>query len=324
MKKTFLLLSTIIAIPLMSGCSSNRVKPTEFLDFGEKVSLDDFNEKLAGVKEDNEFYKEERLSSLKRNSYFGASILNENQRNGKLISKNEEKTVANTEAKYDTSKLLAETKDVQYSSKSGKDSYGTSSSSSTSKKVSGLQQVISGENVYFAAIDHIRKEYGPAGEKLDADHKAEDVFDSLIKAYATSAVKSFEDETYKGEDEDESRLYSYYVNNSIFTIKYVFEDEVKETIVIGDEEATNYTLKIKIEKTYQISMLNGSFSYRTAYESSSETKYERSYEEHIVGDSHATYDKQYSTLSFTYADVKLKDTDLSKYIKIGFPEDNMK
>ena len=319
MKKILKLLPFAVLLPTMVGCSANKIKKTEFQDVGEEITLKEFNENFEEVKAENEFVKEDKLVSMIKNSYSAHADNYENLRSGKLISKSEEKRINNSEEKYDVDHLISKSTTVENSSKNAKDSYGKSSSSSSSKKVSGVQQTINGEHVYFASIDHIRKEYGPY-QLLDDDHKAEDVFDNWIKYAGVNAMIDFIAHEYIGEDEEIQKRYTYYQNGNIFTIAYDFEDEIENKSMVGEDELLDNIETIKDHRKYQLDLTNGKFSYKQSEEYSSNIKYERSYDEHIVGDNHSHDEDFYVSVSFEAGSVNLKSTDLSKYVKIGFDD----
>lgn len=319
MKKILKLLPFAVLLPTLVGCSANKIKKTEFQDVGEEITLEEFNKNYEEVKAENEFVKEDKLVSMIKNSYSAHSDNYENLRSGKLISKSEEKRINNSEEKYDVDHLISKSTTVENSSKNAKDSYGKSSSSSSSKKVSGVQQTISGEHVYFASIDHIRKEYGPY-QVLDDDHKAEDVFDNWIKFAGVNAMLQFIGYEYGGEDEEIQKRYTYYQNGNIFTIQYDFEEEVENKSTVGEEELLDSILTIKDHRKYQLDLTNGKFSFKGSEEYSSDIKYERSFDENIVGDSHSHKENRYFAVSFEAGSVSLKTTDLSKYVKIGFDD----
>lgn len=319
MRKILKLLPFAVLLPTLVGCSANKIKKTEFQDVGEEITLEEFNKNFEEVKAENEFVKEDKLVSMIKNSYSAHADNFENLRSGKLISKSEEKRINNSEEKYDVDHLISKSTTVENSSKNAKDSYGKSSSSSSSKKVSGVQQTISGEHVYFASIDHIRKEYGPY-QILDDDHKAEDVFDNWIKYAGVSAMIDFIAHEYLGEDEETQKRYTYYQNGNIFTIAYDFEDEIENKSTVGEDELLDNVETIKDHRKYQLDLTNGKFSYKQSEEYSSNIKYERSYDEHIVGDNHSHDESTYVTVSFEAGSVSLKPTDLSKYVKIGFDD----
>ncbi|MCR5332560.1 MAG: hypothetical protein K6E11_00850 [Bacilli bacterium] len=322
MKKIAKILPLFAALPLMAGCSSNKVKTIEFQNNGSQLEFEAFKEAIEEVKLENEFYKESDsvLRPMIKTTYRANTSIIDNRRNDKIISQSDEQKITNLQDKYDTSSLVSQSTEVEHSSKSAKDSYGRSSSSASSKKINGLQRTFHGEHVYFASVDHIRKEYGPY-QIIDGDHKAEDVFENWIKFGARSSVKEFELHEYVGEDEEEAKRYTYYRNENVFTIEYSLDEEEEFKSTVGEEELVDYVISTNIRHKYQIDFSNGRFSYKCSEEDNITTSYKRSYDQHIIGDTLNTSDKNYANVSFETGDVKLKETDLSKYVKIGFPQD---
>ena len=287
---------------LLSSCSLfGGVKAPKFAKEGDEVKYDKFVEKFADASEDSELADyDSKLSDriIKGNSSYSQTL--SVKRGKKEIRKQTSTYVLKGEDQYDTDSLVAKlTSEIKYTTKETNEE-GSSNESSTAKRESYYQYgKIDGEKKQINA-NAKTKTYSCSqlyGEEADA-------FDSLIRSDITSSFYTFSS-SMPG-TEEAAKDYNFYINDTIFTVSYIDED---------DDKTDNYKVTTTIKLKAQIDIKDGKQAFRYSREQKVVTTYTKDYNGYKEDDVVTEETKTYGETTVNSKDVKLKEVNLDDYAK---------
>ena len=315
MKKSKLLLLVLVT-PLLTGCG-NKVKAPKFAKEGEAVAGDKFTEDMSKALASSAFAQDAALPSavmeVKEQNLYVQEVL----RGGKSFTKSTTSGEEAVKLQYDANNSIVRmdnNSNAKYQSKSNHGKTDEKESSKQTRSYEGAQ--VSGAN-YLVMIDSDAKEYSPValieGETTVA--KAEDL---LMKAMMASVVGEYvlTQGQWAGMSEEEQAKYKLFENGNVYTCTYESKVENEEI-----KDAEDKVLRIESSKTLskaQIDFTAGKLAIKAYSEVETSITYKQSIGSYAVDDVATT--KRVTAFDATYndKDVKLKATDLSKYVAINF------
>lgn len=329
--KTIKIIPVLAVAMLLSACDFGggvKVSAPKFAKYSASIELNDLRKEFKTEKmepgpaiADLEYYKEDAtVTSKELKTKISLVTASKEVLDKKTLSSSESKQVIEAVSQLDVTNKVGKTKSVTKTELKTSDLYGKSSGSGKSESIAWMQEGTAKKDDKdvegILGLDEKAKTYS-LDQEFSEYFKKEGWEKYYVQMSGQQVVYGFESSIPSALiEEKELKKYSFFKDGSVYTIKYVHEDEKPEEFKNAkDEVYAEQTTKV--ERINQLEISGNKLIFRSSNEQTITKTYKLNYGDHQKGAVETSETKTYNEMSIYDSKASLKVQDLSKYVYLG-------